>query len=226
MLRWTAPYCTALFCSVGQSIATTGSSIDIESQSDEEEKEVAVEKVVVKEVEEAVSTREGLRQAARDDIRIDSNSDETQKESEIEKEKEKKRDGDEGMEQKEGKEGEIEGEKQENEEQALQSLGRYADRAVSTFFTCTSYPTLPYPTLPYPTMDSTATRLHPYFTSNILPFRSLSLYCTVMYCTVLHCYFVSAAPPWVPCGLCGLDCTWVYIMHSDAHRALVTHRCK
>ena len=32
--------------------------------------------------------------------------------------------------------------------------------------------------------------------------------------------------PWVPCCLCGLDCTWVYIMHSDASRALVTHRCK
>lgn len=32
--------------------------------------------------------------------------------------------------------------------------------------------------------------------------------------------------PWVSCCLCGLDCTWAYIMHSDASRALVTHRCK
>jgi hypothetical protein len=175
MLRWTAPYCTALFCSVGQSIATTGSSIDIESQSDEEEKEVAVEKVVVKEVEEAVSTREGLRQAARDDIRIDLYSDETQKESEIEKEKEKKRDGDEGMEQKDGKEGEIEGEKQENEEQALQSLGRYADRAVSTFLTCTSYPTLPYPTLPWIVRQLTFIPILPLISYHFVPFH-----CTVL----------------------------------------------
>ena len=36
----------------------------------------------------------------------------------------------------------------------------------------------------------------------------------------------TASAPWVPCCLCGLDCTWVYIMHSDASRALVTHRCK
>lgn len=31
---------------------------------------------------------------------------------------------------------------------------------------------------------------------------------------------------WVPCHLCGLDCTWAYIMHSDASRALVTHHCR
>ena len=37
---------------------------------------------------------------------------------------------------------------------------------------------------------------------------------------------LTGSAPWVSCCLCGLDCTWVYIMHSDASRALVTHRCK
>jgi hypothetical protein len=30
---------------------------------------------------------------------------------------------------------------------------------------------------------------------------------------------------WVPCGICGLEVTWPYRMHSDASRALVTHHC-
>jgi hypothetical protein len=31
---------------------------------------------------------------------------------------------------------------------------------------------------------------------------------------------------WMPCGVCGLDVTWPYIMHSDASRATSTHNCR
>jgi hypothetical protein len=30
---------------------------------------------------------------------------------------------------------------------------------------------------------------------------------------------------WATCYLCGLDTSWPYVTHSDATRALVTHRC-
>jgi hypothetical protein len=32
--------------------------------------------------------------------------------------------------------------------------------------------------------------------------------------------------PWTPCCVCQLDCTWAYILHSEASRALVTHHCR
>lgn len=30
---------------------------------------------------------------------------------------------------------------------------------------------------------------------------------------------------WSPCSVCGADCTWPYMLHSDANRALATHIC-
>jgi len=36
---------------------------------------------------------------------------------------------------------------------------------------------------------------------------------------------VASEEEWMPCGICGLEVTWPYRMHSDAYRALVTHHC-
>jgi hypothetical protein len=73
-------------------------------------------------------------------------------------------------------------------------------------------------TAPVPLSDPISVPLSGPVTAAVLPVSDLAPLADPSPCT--------ASAPWVPCCLCGLDCTWVYIMHSDASRALVTHRCK
>jgi len=37
---------------------------------------------------------------------------------------------------------------------------------------------------------------------------------------------VSETNPWRSCSICELDCTWPYMLHSDANRGQVTHLCR
>ena len=37
---------------------------------------------------------------------------------------------------------------------------------------------------------------------------------------------VSETNPWKSCSICELDCTWPYMLHSDANRGQVTHICR